>query len=119
MADFNKGEPIMFRKYNELPVLVTGGCGFIGSHIAEKLISCGAHVTIMDNLSSGSLANVATIKDKIRFIQASITDRDSCLLATQGQHTIFHLAALVSVPESVINPVLCHEVNVNGTFNIL
>ena len=105
--------------YDTLPVLITGGCGFIGSHIAEKLVALGARVTIMDNLSSGSLSNIEHIKGKIRFMPASVTDKNSCLQATAGQQIIFHLAAFVSVPESVKNPVLCHEVNVNGTFNIL
>ena len=109
----------MLSRYNELPVLITGGCGFIGSHIAEKLVSCGAHVSIMDDLSTGTVANIKSIKNKIRFIQASVTDKASCLKATHGQHSIFHLAALISVAESVSNPSLCHEINVNGTCNIL
>lgn len=110
---------IAHNTYTSLPVLVTGGCGFIGSHIVEKLVLLGAQVTIIDNLSTGSLSNIESIKDKVTFIQASITDKESCLLATQGQQIIFHLAALVSVAESVNNPALCYDVNINGTFNIL
>lgn len=105
--------------YTNLPVLVTGGCGFIGSHICETLVTLGAQVTVLDDLSSGTLANIEHIKDKIRFIHASVTDRHMCLEATQGQQLIFHLAALVSVPESVKNPVLCHEINSSGTHNML
>lgn len=102
-----------------LPVLVTGGCGFIGSHITQELIALGANVTIIDDLSTGSIANIHHIKNHIRFIQATITDQHACLQATKGQKLIFHLAALVSVPESVEKPRLCHEINVDGTFNIL
>lgn len=105
--------------YLALPVLITGGCGFIGSHIAQRLVDLGAQVTIIDDLSSGSLNNIAPFKDKVRLIKASITDMAACLEATRGQKIIFHLAALISVPESVKNPALCHEINVNGTFNIL
>lgn len=102
-----------------LPVLITGGCGFIGSHLAEQLVTLGAQVTILDNLSSGSLDNIAHIRDHIKFINASITDKQACLEATRDIKVIFHLAALISVPESVKSPVLCHEVNVDGLFNIL
>ena len=109
----------MNNPYNHLPVLVTGGCGFIGSHIAEVLVELGAHVTIMDDLSTGSLSNIEHIQDKISFMHASITDKNSCIQATAGQQIIFHLAALISVPESIKSPVLCHEININGTFNIL
>ena len=109
----------MYSVYNALPILVTGGCGFIGSHIAEKLVSLGAQVTIIDDLSSGSLAHIKHIQDRVSFMHASITDIQACRQATAGKQIIFHLAALISVPESVLNPALCHEVNVNGTFNIL
>jgi UDP-glucose 4-epimerase len=105
--------------FNNVPALVTGGCGFIGSHIAQELIALGAHVTIIDNLSTGTIANIEHIKDHIRFIQATITDPEECLRATQGQHLVFHLAALVSVPKSIEQPRLCHTINVDGTFNIL
>lgn len=105
--------------YHKVPVLITGGCGFIGSHIAEQLVATGAQVTILDDLSSGFLHNIEHIRENIRLIQASITDKDTCIKATKGQQIIFHLAALISVPESIQNPALCHEINVTGTFNIL
>lgn len=102
-----------------LPVLITGGCGFIGSHLAEQLVALGAKVTVLDNLSTGSLDNIAHIKDHVKFINASITDKQACMDAARDIKVIFHLAALISVPESVKSPILCHEVNVDGLFNIL
>jgi UDP-glucose 4-epimerase len=105
--------------YKDRPVLVTGGCGFIGSHVAQLLVSYGANVTILDDLSTGFEHNIAHIQEHVTFIKGSITDRDTCLQATQGQTVIFHLAAFTSVPDSVARPQVCHEINVNGTFNIL
>lgn len=105
--------------YKDLPVLVTGGAGFIGSHIAEELVNLGAKVTIIDDFSSGSLLNLQNLKGKFKLICKSITDMSSCLEATKGQKVIFHLAAFISVPESIAKPDLCHKVNVDGTFNIL
>ena len=105
--------------YTNLPVLITGGCGFIGSHIAETLVNLGAKVTIVDNLATGSLDNIATFKDKVTFINKSIIDKEACLEATKNKKVIFHLAAFISVPESLENPQLCYETNVNGTLNLL
>lgn len=109
----------MKKFYKDLPVLVTGGAGFIGSHIVEKLISLGAKVTIIDDLSSGNIKNLDNITGKYNFICKSITDMDACLQATYGQKVIFHLAAFISVPESIAKPDICHKINVDGTFNIL
>jgi UDP-N-acetylglucosamine/UDP-N-acetylgalactosamine 4-epimerase len=105
--------------YSGLPVLVTGGAGFIGSHLTHKLVELGAQVTVIDNLTTGFLDNLAPVLPSITFVQASVTDLEACLQVTQGQQIIFHLAAQVSVPESVERPQLCHHVNVNGTFNML
>ena len=102
--------------YKNLKILVTGGAGFIGSHISEKLISLGAKVTVLDNLSTGSLKN---IKNDVNFIHGDISDIDTCLSATKNQDLVFHLAAFISVPLSLQDPSLCHKINVNGTFNIL
>src|SRR5579863_9354976 len=105
--------------YQELPVLVTGGCGFIGSHLVEKLVALGAKVSILDDLSTGTEDNIASVKDKVTFIHGSITDVETCLQATQNKKIIFHLAAFVSVPGSMENPHKCHEINVVGTANLL
>ncbi len=109
----------MKKFYAGLPVLVTGGAGFIGSHITHQLVELDAQVTVMDNLATGFLDNLAPLQKQITFVQASVTDFDACLQATQGKNIIFHLAAQVSVPESVEAPQLCHQVNVNGTYNLL
>ncbi len=105
--------------YEQKSVLVTGGCGFIGSHVAQELVKLGAHVTIIDDLSTGFEKNIAEFRDSVRFIQKSIVDADACNEAVAGSEIIFHLAAYTSVPGSVANPQLCHEINVDGTFNLL
>jgi nucleoside-diphosphate-sugar epimerase len=106
-------------KYRNQTILVTGGAGFIGSHLVEALVHAGAHVTVLDNFSSGSLDNLKAVQDKITIINESVTDLDSCLKASQGKAFIFHLAAMVSVPESLSNPLACHAVNTTGTATIL
>lgn len=113
-----KGQSI-YQAYQGIPILVTGGCGFIGSHLAEKLVELGADVTILDNLSTGHEHNISTIADKITFIQGDIRNFETCLAATQDKKIIFHLAAFVSVPGSTENPYKCHEINVTGTQNLL
>lgn len=100
-------------------VLITGGCGFIGSHLAQALIACGAHVTILDNLATGRLENIEPFKQHVTFLRKSITDPHACLEATSNQDFVFHLAAFISVPLSLEQPSLCHQVNVEGTFNML
>ncbi len=105
--------------YKNKPVLVTGGCGFIGSHVAEMLVQCGARVTILDDLSTGFEKNITTFRDKVTFINASIVEPGACDRAVKDNQIIFHLAAFISVPGSVKDPKLCHEVNVDGTFNLL
>ncbi|MFC1841857.1 NAD-dependent epimerase/dehydratase family protein [Candidatus Dependentiae bacterium] len=105
--------------YKDLPVLVTGGAGFIGSHITEKLVQLGARVTVIDDLSSGNRENLKNVKNDITFVCKSIVDIENCLEATKGQAIIFHLAAFISVPESIENPYKCHKVNVDGTYNLL
>jgi len=102
-----------------LPVLVTGGAGFIGSHVVEQLIKLGAHVTVIDDLSTGRINNLDNMIYKIKFLNKSIMDKEACLEATKGQEVIFHLAAFISVPGSVEDPEACHQINVDGTFNLL
>ncbi len=105
--------------YKGVPVLVTGGCGFIGSHLVEKLVDLGAKVSILDDLSTGNENNIATVKDKVTLICGSITDLETCLIATHNKKIIFHLAAFVSVPGSMEDPQKCHTINVTGTQNLL
>jgi UDP-glucose 4-epimerase len=112
-------QEIMKLFFKDLPVLVTGGAGFIGSHIVEKLVELGARVTVLDNLSTGSLDNLSAVLPHITFIKGSITDKTVCLEATRGISTVFHLAAFISVPDSLEHPLECYTVNVEGTLNLL
>ena len=99
--------------------LVTGGAGFIGSHLAEALVSEGIDVVVLDNLSTGSLANLSTIRDQIRFIEGDIRDRNTVERATEDQEVIFHLAAVASVTQSVDYPIDSAMVNDMGTLHVL
>lgn len=115
-----KGESMMLTdSYNNVSVLVTGGCGFIGSHLAQSLVAQGAQVTILDDYSTGFARNISDIKDNITFIQGSICDMQTCLKAAQGKQIVFHLAAYISVPGSMTDPALCQSINVIGTMNML
>jgi nucleoside-diphosphate-sugar epimerase len=83
------------------------------------LVSLGADVSVLDDLSSGSQDNISHVQDKITYIYGSITDFDTCVAVTRGKKIIFHLAAFISVPGSVDDPFLCHTINIVGTQNIL
>lgn len=109
----------MKKFYNTKRVLVTGGAGFIGSHLVEQLCSFGAHVTVLDNLSTGFLENIAHCTDKIKLIKGDIRNYEDCLRATADQELIFHLAAFISVPASVEDPTECYQINAIGTLNLL
>lgn len=97
-------------------ILVTGGAGFIGSHIVEHFQG-KAEVRVLDNLRSGFKHNLAGFQHE--FIQASILDREAVRRAVQGVDYIFHLAAMISVPESMAKPIECNELNTNGTLVVL
>jgi nucleoside-diphosphate-sugar epimerase len=99
--------------------LVTGGAGFIGSHIAEALVNRGDRVRALDNLITGRRENLSLIADRIEFIEGDIRDYATTLRAARGASVIFHQAAVPSVPRSVADPALNHDINVNGTFNVL
>ena len=99
--------------------IVTGGAGFIGSNIVKKLVSRGDHVTVIDNLNTGKEENLATVKHKIIFLKDSILNLDLLEKQTQDIDGIFHQAALASVQDSFSKPDEYHNVNVNGTENIL
>ena len=105
--------------YNGMPVLVTGGAGFIGSHLVRKLVECGAQVRVLDNFSHGTRANIADIAHKIEVIEGDIRRPEDCSRAAAGCTVAFHLAALGSVPASVEDPLGYNAVNVNGTLQIL
>jgi len=99
--------------------LITGGAGFIGSHIAEKLVAMGEKVRVLDNFSSGKQSNLAALEDRTEILRGDICDPDFLRKAIQGVRVIFHQAALRSVPFSVENPTLVNRVNVEGTLNTL
>jgi len=99
--------------------LVTGGAGFIGSHIVDALVRDGHHVRVIDNFSTGKRENLSLSLDHIELFEASITDRAALDEAMQGVDYVLHLAALASVPRSVDDPLSCHEHNVTGTLNVL
>ena len=99
--------------------LVTGGAGFIGSHIAAALVERGARVRIIDDLSTGHRENVAEIGGDIDFIHASLTDSEALRRALQDVELVFHEAAIPSVPRSVAAPKETHEASVNATFSLL
>lgn len=101
-------------------VLVTGGCGFIGSHIVEGLVKEDYKVRILDNLSTGKVENLASIDtDKIDIRVSDVTDRSAVDAAVEGCEYVFHEAAVVSVPKSLEDPVGTGRVNYGGTLNIL
>jgi UDP-glucose 4-epimerase len=99
--------------------LVTGGAGFIGSHIVRRLLDDGHHVTVLDNLSTGFRENLAEVMDRITFIEGDIRSAADCDRASDGVDTVFHVAALPSVPRSIKDPVACNDHNVNGTVQVL
>ena len=99
--------------------LVTGGAGFIGSHLVEALLSAGCKVTVLDNLSTGNLLNLEPVKDRITFYQNDIRELDMLEKAAQGCDVIFHLAAVVAVQQTVSNPVESAMINDIGTINVL
>ncbi len=100
-------------------ILVTGGAGFIGSHLVEQLVQVGAKVTVLDNLSTGSFDNLHAIQHAIEFINGSVTDFNTCLHVCQNKEIVFHLAAYISAPQSIQEPYECHQTNVIGTLNML
>ncbi len=99
--------------------VVTGGAGFIGSNIVKKLVSRGDNVVVIDNLNTGKEENLKSVKDKIVFLNDSILNMDLLEKETQGIDGVFHQAALASVQDSFSKHDEYHNVNVNGTENIL
>ena len=98
--------------------LITGGAGFVGSHLAEELIKEGNKVTILDDLNTGKIMNLEKIKEKINFIKGDIRDKNLLREICKDKDGIFHQAARASVQESFEKPQEYHDVNVKGTENI-
>ena len=99
--------------------LVTGGAGFIGSHLTKKLVEEGNDISIIDNLNTGKEKNLESIKNKIDFVKGSILDIELLEKLTKDVDGVYHQAALASVQDSFSKPDEYHDVNVNGTENIL
>ncbi len=99
--------------------LVTGGAGFIGSHIVERLVREDHFVRVLDNFSSGRRQNLDKLIKEIELLDADIRSADACIKATRGIDFVLHQAALRSVPKSMNNPGEYNEVNINGTLNML
>ena len=99
-------------------VVVTGGAGFIGSHIVEYLVNRGDEVTVIDNLHTGKKENLQAVIDKINFIQTDIQDFDALKNVIKNTEGVFHEAALASVQESFSKPEQYHNVNVLSLIHI-
>jgi UDP-glucose 4-epimerase len=98
--------------------VVTGGAGFIGSALVRGLLAEGRHVHVIDNLSTGSLDNLEEIADRITVHEVDIRNYDGIAPVIAGARRVFHVAALPSVPKSILDPVSSHQVNIDGTFNV-
>jgi UDP-N-acetylglucosamine 4-epimerase len=99
--------------------LVTGGAGFIGSHLVENLVKQGHDVRVLDNFLTGKRENIAEFLEEIDLIEGDIRDLETCRQALEGVDFVLHQAALPSVPRSIEDPLLTNEINIGGTLNLL
>jgi nucleoside-diphosphate-sugar epimerase len=105
--------------YHGRRVLVTGGAGFIGSHLVRGLLAAGAKVRVLESFYSSDLENLAEVKEQIDLVRGDITELNTCRAAAADAEVIFHLAARGSVPGSVADPIGYNTANINGTLNVL
>jgi len=99
--------------------LVTGGAGFIGSHLVRRLVGDGKRVRVVDNLSTGNRARLADLETAIEFIQGDLADPEVCDRAVRGVEYVLHQAAVPSVQRSVQDPINTNRANITGTLNLL
>src|SRR6266511_3904291 len=99
--------------------LVTGGAGFIGSHLVDALVAQGHKVRVLDNFSSGSRANLEAAEGRVAVVEGDVTDPQALRAATAGVELVFHQAALGSVPRSVSDPLATHHACATGTLLLL
>lgn len=100
-------------------VLVTGGAGFVGSHLVEGLVGAGHQLRVLDDFATGRRENLQHLARQIELLEESILDRPALRRAMEGIEVVFHEAAIPSVPRSVRNPIVSNEVNITGTLNVL
>ncbi|MBU0533219.1 MAG: SDR family oxidoreductase [Candidatus Omnitrophica bacterium] len=112
-------EKLFQEGFKDKTVLVTGGAGFIGSNIVDRLLEFGATVKIIDDFSEGKEENIQQVMDKIELIRGDIRDIELLRKITKGVNFVFHEAARRSVPKSVDDPLTYNDVNVTGTLNVL
>ncbi len=107
--------------FHFMRIVVTGGAGFIGSALVRGLIeqNLGRSILVADNLLTGKRSNLVEVEDQIEFQQADIRDYPAIEKLLRKADLVFHLAAVPSVPRSISEPVLAHEINIDGTFNVL
>lgn len=110
-----------FQLLQNKKILVTGGAGFIGSNLSEKLLQLGAMVTVLDNFATGHRHNIEAFLSNENFtlIEGDIRDLETCRKACEGQDFVLHQAALGSVPRSINDPITSNDVNVGGFLNML
>jgi nucleoside-diphosphate-sugar epimerase len=118
VAEGNPMDLIPESRFSGALALVTGGGGFIGSHLADALLDLGAHVRVLDNFSTGRRSNLAHLAGRIDLQEGDIRDVAACERACAGVQFVFHEAALGSVPRSMEDPATSLEVNASGTANI-
>jgi UDP-glucose 4-epimerase len=99
--------------------LVTGGAGFIGSHLVEELLRMGASVRVLDNFSSGKRENLKAFHGDLEILEGDLRDEEAVKAAIRDVELVFHLAAFISVPQSMVDPEECFAVNVAGTIKLL
>src|SRR3712207_6419364 len=99
--------------------LVTGGAGFIGSHLVEALVGRGHQVRVLDDLSTGRLANLERVRDRVQVVVGDVADLATARAAAHGAEVVFHQAALASVPRSVADPLATNRACADGTLNVL
>jgi nucleoside-diphosphate-sugar epimerase len=103
----------------KLKILVTGGAGFIGSHLVDALVSQGHKIIVLDNLSSGKLTNLVDVENHIEFVPGDIRDLDLLIRILEGCDLVYHMAAMVSVDQTVKEPIASSQINDCGTLNVL
>src|SRR2546421_4020463 len=99
--------------------LVTGGAGFIGSHLAQALLDQGESVRVLDNLATGKETNLAVLKGRVQIIRGDLRNFEAVRAAVEDVEVVFHQGALASVPRSIADPITSLEININGTQNVL